>query len=91
MTKTAAVWQRIRSVLIAVVALLTSPAIAFAQEFEKVKDIPTQNVPAGRFVVIAYSIIWLAILVYVLLVASGIRRVNDQIADLKRKLDRRTP
>jgi CcmD family protein len=83
--------KRIRSVLIAVMAFVASPAIAFAQEFEKVKDLPTQNVPAERFVVIAYGIIWLAILVYVLIVASGLRRVNDEIADIKRKLDRRQP
>ena len=80
---------KLRSVLIAVIAFCTAPAIAFAQEFEKVKDIPTQNIPAGKFVVIAYSIIWLAILVYVLIMASGIRWVNAQLDDLKRKLDRR--
>jgi CcmD family protein len=80
---------KLRSVLIAVIAFVTAPAIAFAQEFEKVKDMPTQNIPAGKFVVIAYSIIWLAILVYVLIMASGIRRVNAQLDDLKRKLDRR--
>ncbi len=89
MTKTAAAWKRARSVFIAVMALLATPAVAFAQEFEKVKDLPTQNIPAGKFVVIAYSIIWLAILVYVLIMASGIRRVNAQLDDLKRKLDRR--
>ena len=89
MTKTVAAWKRARVLLIAVMAFVMSPAIAFAQEFEKVKDMPTQNVPAGKFVVIAYSIIWLAILLYVLILASGIRRVNDQLADLKRKLGRR--
>jgi len=80
---------KLRSVLIAVIAFVTAPAIALGQEFEKVKDMPTQNIPAGKFVVIAYSIIWLAILVYVLIMASGIRRVNAQLDDLKRKLDRR--
>ena len=80
---------KLRSVLIAVIAFVTAPAIALGQEFEKVKDMPTQNIPAGKFVVIAYSIIWLAILVYVLVMASGIRRVNAQLDDLKRKLDRR--
>jgi CcmD family protein len=81
----------IRGLLIAVIAFVASPDVAFAQEFEKVKDIPTQNVPAGQFVVIAYSIIWVAILLYVVLVAARIRRVNDEITDLKRKLDRRQP
>lgn len=89
MKKTAAAWKRMRGILIAVGALLAAPAIAFAQDFEKVKEMPTQNIPAGKFVVIAYSIIWLAILVYVLIIASGIRRVNAQLGDLKRKLDRR--
>jgi CcmD family protein len=81
----------IRGLLIAVIAFVASPDVAFAQEFEKVKDIPTQNVPAGQFVVIAYSIIWVAILLYVVLVAARIRRVNDEISDLKQKLDRRQP
>ena len=89
MTKTATAWKRIRSALLALAALAAGSGTAFAQQFEKVKEIPTQNVPAGQFVVIAYSIIWLAILVYVVIVASGIRRVNNEIADLKRKLDRR--
>ena len=35
---------------LAVVALAASPGTALAQEFEKVEDIPTQEIPAGRFV-----------------------------------------
>ena len=60
-----------------------------AQEFEKVENIPTQEIPAGRFVSIAYGIIWLAVLAYVVMVAAGLKRVNQEIADLKRKLDGR--
>jgi CcmD family protein len=47
---------------------------------------PEGGDPAARFVAIAYGIIWLAILTYVLFVAGGLRRVNDEIADLKRRL-----
>ena len=61
---------------------------ALAQQFEKIENIPKQEIPAGRFVGIAYGIIWLAVLVYVLFVAGGLKRVKAEIADLKRKLDR---
>ncbi len=39
------------------------------------------------FVGIAYGVIWLAVLVYVVSVARGLGRVNDEIAELRRKLD----
>jgi len=74
-----------RAVLAAVVLALSSGA-ALAQQFEKVENIPKQEIPAGRFVGIAYGIIWLAVLTYVLFVAGGLKRVNQEIADLKRKL-----
>ena len=35
---------------------------------------------------IAYGIIWMAILAYVVIVASNIKRANQEIAELKRKL-----
>jgi CcmD family protein len=85
----AAAWKRIRSAVAAAIVLAAWSGTALAQQFEKIENIPKQEIPAGRFVAIAYSIIWLAIIVYVVVVASGVRRVNQEIADLKRKLDRR--
>jgi CcmD family protein len=35
---------------------------------------------------IAYGVIWLAVLVYVLAVARGLGRVNSELDELKRKL-----
>ena len=81
-------WKRIWTVLIAAVVLVGGAGAALAQQFEKVENLPRQELPAGRFVAIAYGIIWLAILAYVVYVASGIKRANDEIADLKRKVDR---
>jgi CcmD family protein len=75
-----------RAALAAVLLALSSGA-ALAQQFEKIENIPKQEIPAGRFVGIAYGIIWLAVLTYVLFVAGGLKRVNQEIADLKRKLD----
>ena len=72
---------------LAAVVLAVSSGAALAQQFEKVENIPKQEIPAGRFVGIAYGIIWLAVLTYVLFVAGGLKRVNQEIADLKRKVD----
>ena len=72
---------------LAAVVLAVSSGAALAQQFEKVENLPNQEIPAGRFVGIAYGIIWLAVLTYVLFVAGGLKRVNQEIADLKRKVD----
>ena len=79
-------WNVIRGAALAVVVLVASSGAALAQEFEKIENIPKQDIPAGRFVGIAYGIIWLAVLTYVLFVAGGLNRVNQEIADLKRRL-----
>ena len=89
MNTTTTVWKRIRSGLLAVVALAALSGTALAQQFEKIENIPKQDIPAGRFVGIAYGIIWLAVLTYVLFVAGGLKRVNQEIADLKRRLGSR--
>ena len=82
-------WNVIRGAALAVVVLVASSGAALAQEFEKIENIPKQDIPAGRFVGIAYGIIWLAVLTYVLFVAGGLNRVNQEIADLKRRLGSR--
>jgi CcmD family protein len=86
MTMMTAAWKRMRIVLLAVAALVAWSGTALAQQFEKVENIPRQEIPAGRFVSIAYGIIWVAVLAYVVIVASGLKRTNQEIADLKRKL-----
>ena len=72
--------------LIALLALGSAPALA--QEFEKVTGPLRQEIPAVPFVAAAYGIIWLAILFYVFVIARGLARVNGEIADLKRRVDR---
>jgi CcmD family protein len=90
MTMTAA-RKWIRTAALAAVALAWSSGAALAQQFEKVENLPRQEIPAGRFVAIAYGIIWLAILTYVVIIAAGVKRVNQEIADLKSKVDRMGP
>ena len=73
--------------LVAAVLVLAAPAIALAQEFQKVEGKVADNIPAVPFVGIAYGVIWGAVLVYVLVVARGLGRVNDELRELRRKLD----
>ena len=86
MTMMTAALKRIRGALFAVAVLAVWSGTALAQEFEKVDNIPKQEIPAGRVVSIAYGIIWLAVLAYVVMVAAGLKRVNQEIADVKRQL-----
>jgi CcmD family protein len=79
--------NRIRLALGAAVAALTVPALALAQEFEKISGKATEEVPAVPFVGIAYGFIWIAILGYVVFVARGVGRVRSEIDELRRKLD----
>ena len=88
MAAIAAIGRWMRRAVLAMAVLAVSAAPALAQQFEKVDRIQREEIPAARFVAIAYGIIWLAILTYVVLVASGVKRVNQEIADLKRKVDR---
>ena len=85
MTKTS-IRQWIRGAVLTAVALAAWSGTALAQDFEKIENIPKQEIPAGRFVSIAYGIIWVAVLTYVVIVAGGVKRVSQQIADLKRRL-----
>ena len=80
--------KAIRHVLFVVALLALVPAQALAQKFEKVEGPLREQIPAIPFVAAAYGIIWLAVLFYVFIVARGLARVDGEIAELKRKVDR---
>jgi CcmD family protein len=63
-------------------------AVAQAQEFVKVEDGAREQLPATPFVGAAYGFIWLALLLYVLVVARGLAGVQRELQDLRRRLDR---
>jgi CcmD family protein len=84
--------KAVRRVVLVVAALLAlGPAQALAQQFEKVEGPIRQEIPAVPFVAAAYGIIWLAILFYVFIVARGLARVDGELAELKRQVDRQDP
>ena len=68
-----------------------APALAVAQEFEKVSGAAREELPAGRFVAAAYGFIWIALLIYVVAIARGLGRVRQELGALKKKLDRADP
>ena len=80
--------SRMLKIISMAAVVLAAPAAALAQEFQKVDETKklADNVPAVPFVGIAYGVIWLAVLVYVLAVARGLGRVNSELDELKRKL-----
>jgi len=83
----------VRRLWLAVTALaaMFAPALARAQEFVKVEGAPRQEMPAGPFVAAAYSVIWVLVLAYVIVLARGIARVRKEAAELRAKLEREGP
>jgi CcmD family protein len=68
-------------------AVLLSPAVLAAQEFQKVEGRVADEIPAVPFVGYAYGFIWVAVLAYVVYVARGLNRVSSEVDELRRKLD----
>jgi CcmD family protein len=68
--------------VIAVIAAAL-PTAALAQETHV-----RESIPAAPFLAAAYAFMWVAVLIYVALVARRLSRVQSDIDDLRRKLDR---
>jgi hypothetical protein len=74
-------------------AALAWPAIALAQTYQPVADAGRvrESIPAAPYLAGAYAFIWLSVLVYVGLVARRLTRVQADIAELHRRLERGAP
>jgi hypothetical protein len=72
--------KKILLLVVAAAAALPTAVLAQGQVRE--------SIPAAPFLAGAYAFMWVAVLVYVALVAKRLGRVQSDIADLKRKLDR---
>ena len=82
-------WRRTWLSAVGALALLAlAPALAVAQEFQKVTGPLREELPATPFVAAAYGFIWIALLAYVVFVARGLGRVRQDLADLRAKIDR---
>lgn len=60
---------------------------AFGQVFEKFDETARTEMPATPFVAGAYAFIWVALMVYVFIIARGLRRAESQIAELRRRVE----
>ena len=80
-------FRRFRTAVAAAVFALAAPAVALAQQFEKVEGRAADEIPAVPFVGYAYGFIWIAVLAYVVYVARGLGRVNQELDELRRKVD----
>ena len=69
--------------LLVVAATAALPAAVLAQQGQV-----RESIPAAPFLAGAYAFMWVAVLVYVALVARRLARVQSDIEDLRRKLDR---
>jgi hypothetical protein len=84
---------------IAFVIALLAPLGAFADEpkkdaegFEKVDSsmmAPGESIPADRLVAAAYGFIFGAVVVYAATVAARTRRVEEEMDELRRKLEKK--
>ena len=64
-----------------------APALAAAQDFQKVSGPLREELPATPFVAAAYGFIWIALLAYVVLLARGLGRVRKDLAELRGKVN----
>jgi hypothetical protein len=75
--------KRIIFAVTSLAGLLSTAAPAFAQPAQV-----RESIPAAPFLAGAYAFMWVAVLVYVGIVARRLTRVQSDIDDLRRKLDR---
>jgi len=68
------------------VALLCALPV-WAQEYEPVTEASQPKTDPSPFVIGAYGFIWVAVLVYVVVVARGLGRANREIEELRRRVD----
>jgi CcmD family protein len=73
-----------KKILLVIVAAMAVPAAALAQGEVR------ESIPAAPFLAAAYAFMWVAVLLYVALVARRLSRVQSDIEDLRRKMDRDT-
>ena len=81
-----------RSNVIAVIVAVLLCALATAawaqgDGYAAVPDKDPRSIAANPFIAGAYGFIWVAVVVYVVVLARGLARANAEVANLRRKLD----
>jgi len=69
-----------------IVLLQALPALA-ADEFEPVNEAARVKTDPNPFILAAYGFIWVAVLVYVVMVARGLGKTQGEVEALRRRID----
>jgi len=77
---------RISGASVLVLAAMLASRTALAQEFERVEGHVSETIPAAPFLAAAYGFIWVAVVVYLVMVARRLGGVRADIEDLKKRL-----
>jgi CcmD family protein len=75
----------VRSLALAA-AVLLAPLTALAQ-YEPVNEAARVRMDPNPYILGAYGFIWVAVLVYVVMVARGLNRARSEIETLRRRVD----
>lgn len=71
---------------------IQEPAAQGQAEFVPARELPTSDtLPGGGLVVAAYMFVWLALIVYVWTIWRRLGKVEKELAELRRTLDRTPP
>ena len=79
-------WMRAALIAVTTAGALAMARAASAQEFVKVDEAVSEQIPAVPFVGAAYAFIWVAVLVYVVLIARRMVRLRGEMDELQRRL-----
>jgi len=70
--------------------IVLGSSVAFAAGYEKVPDRDPTSIAANPFLAGAYGFIWVALLVYVVIVARGLSKASNEVKELRRKLEQQS-
>jgi CcmD family protein len=74
------------SALLTLIAAMLTPLLALAQ-YEPVDETTRKVTDPNPYILAAYGFMWVAVLVYVVLLARGLTRARGEIESLRRRLD----
>lgn len=80
--------QSIVTVIMTALVMVCGVAkFALAQGYEPVADKDPTTIAANPFIAGAYGFIWVAVVVYVVMLARGLAKANAEVSNLRSKLD----
>jgi CcmD family protein len=80
----------LRALRLALLLALLATATAFAaDEYVPVDEAARKATDPNPYIIGAYGFIWVAVLVYVVVVARGLGRAKAEVEELRKKLDAR--